>query len=127
MRTPNSIRYLLIKAAKYFQIDFLCDICDVIYILYSTYYFSSFLCSILAIMSESGLPFVHSDKDTADQANNMVSEYKMDILVSKLAVANIVFGSFFVVLDLAESEFDFLEQLSPKYTSIQNSIGRHEG
>src|SRR5450759_1846989 len=29
-------------------------------------------------MSESGLSFVHSDRDTSDQANNMVSEYEMD-------------------------------------------------
>jgi hypothetical protein len=80
-------------------------------------------------MSESGLSFVHSDKDTTDQANNMVSEYQMDILVSELTVANMVFGNSFVVLDPSESEFDFLEQLSPKYTSIQknDSTGRHEG
>jgi len=80
-------------------------------------------------MSESGLSFVHSDKDTADQANNMVSEYEMDTLVSELTVADMVFGNSFVVLDPAESEFDFLEQLSPKYMSIKknDTTGRHEG
>jgi hypothetical protein len=59
----------------------------------------------------------------------MVSEYQMDILVSELTVTNMVFGNSFVVLDPSESEFDFLEQLSPKYTSIQknDSTGRHEG
>ena len=31
-------------------------------------------------MSESGLSFIHSDRDTSEQANNMVSEYEMDTI-----------------------------------------------
>ncbi len=80
-------------------------------------------------MSESGLSFIHSDRDISEQANNMVSEYEMDTLVSELAVANMVFGNSFTVLDPAESDFDFLEQLSPRYIKVQKNseTGRHEG
>jgi hypothetical protein len=46
-------------------------------------------------MSMSGLSFIHSDRDTRDMVNNMVSEYEMDTLVSELAVANMVFGNSF--------------------------------
>lgn len=80
-------------------------------------------------MSESGLSFMHSDKDTSEQANNIVSEYEMDTLVSELTVANMVFGNSFTVLDPAESDFDFLEQLCPRYITVQKNseTGRHEG
>jgi len=80
-------------------------------------------------MSESGLTFVHPDRDTSDQANNMVSEYEMDTLVSELTVANMVFGNSFTVLDPAGSDFDFLEQLSPRYITVQKNseTGRHDG
>ncbi len=80
-------------------------------------------------MSESGLSFIHSDRDTRDLANNMVSEYEMDTLVSELTVANMVFGNSFVVLDPAESDFDFLKQLNPRYITVQKNseIGRHDG
>ncbi len=80
-------------------------------------------------MSESGLSFIHPDRDTSEQANNMVSEYEMDTLVSELTVANMVFGNSFTVLDPAESDFDFLEQLSPRYITVQKNseTGRHEG
>lgn len=73
--------------------------------------------------------FIHSDRDISEQANNMVSEYEMDTLVSEPTVANIVFGNSFTVLDPAESDFDFLEQLSPSYITVQKSseTGRHEG
>ncbi len=80
-------------------------------------------------MSESGLSFIHSDRDTREQANNMVSEYEMDTMVSERTIANMVFGNSFVVLDPAESDFDFLEQLSPRYITVQKNsdTGRHEG
>jgi hypothetical protein len=80
-------------------------------------------------ISESGLSFIHSDRDTSEQANNMVSEYEMDTLVSELTVASMVFGNSFMVLDPAESDFDFLEQLSPRYITVQKNseTGRHEG
>jgi len=79
-------------------------------------------------MSESGLSFVHSDRDTSEQANNMVSEYEMDTLVSELTVTNMVFGNSFTVLDPAESDFDFLEQLNPRYITVQKNseTGRHD-
>jgi hypothetical protein len=40
-----------------------------------------------------------------------------------------VFGNSFIVLDPAESDFDFLEQLSPRYITVQKNseTGRHEG
>jgi hypothetical protein len=80
-------------------------------------------------MSESGLSFTHSDRDISDQANNMVSEYEMDTMISELTVANLVFGNSFTVLDPAESDFDFLEQLSPRYITVQKNseTGRHDG
>jgi hypothetical protein len=80
-------------------------------------------------MSESGLTFIHPDRDASEHANNMVSEYEMDTLVSELTVANMVFGNSFTVLDSAESDFDFLEQLSPRYITVQKNseTGRHEG
>jgi uncharacterized protein YycO len=43
-------------------------------------------------MSESGLSFVHSDRDTPEKANNMVSEYD-GYQISELTVANMVFGN----------------------------------
>lgn len=80
-------------------------------------------------MSESGLSFVHSDKDTAGQANDMAREYEMDTLISELTVADMVFGNSFVVLDPGSSDFNFLEQLSPRYITVQKNseTGRHEG
>ncbi len=80
-------------------------------------------------MSESGLSFVHSDIDLNRQANDMVSEYAMDTMVSELTVSSMVFGNSFVVLDPSNPDFDFLEQLSPRYIAIQKDpeIGRHNG
>ncbi|MDO8728121.1 MAG: hypothetical protein Q7J35_18870 [Candidatus Methanoperedens sp.] len=80
-------------------------------------------------MSESGLSFVHPDRDTSDQANNMVSEYEMDTMISELTVANMVFGNSFIVLDPTNPDFDFLEQLSPRYIAVQKDpdTGRHNG
>jgi hypothetical protein len=80
-------------------------------------------------MSESGLSFVHSNKDTAEQANEMVKEYELDTLVSELTVADMVFGNSFVVTDPESKDFDFLEQLSPRYMSIKKAddTGRFDG
>lgn len=47
-------------------------------------------------MSESGLFFIHPDRDASEQVNNMVSEYEMDTLVLELTVANMVFGNSFL-------------------------------
>jgi len=80
-------------------------------------------------MSESGLSFVHPDNDLNSQANDMVSEYAMDTMVSELTVSSMVFGNSFIVLDQANTDFDFLEQLSPRYITVQKDpdTGRHNG
>jgi hypothetical protein len=59
----------------------------------------------------------------------MVSEYEMDTLVSELTAANMVFGNSFTVLDPSESDFDLLEQLNPRYITVQKNseTGRHDG
>ena len=80
-------------------------------------------------MSESGLSFVHSDKSIAEQANDTVKEYELDTLVSELTVADMVFGNSFVVTDPASKDFDFLEQLNPRYMAVKKSdgTGRFDG
>lgn len=62
-------------------------------------------------MSESGLSFIHPDRNISEQANNMVSEYEMDTLVSERTIANMVFGNSFTVLDPAESVTAYMEEL----------------
>jgi len=80
-------------------------------------------------MSESGLSFVHQDNDLNSHANDMVSEYALDTMVSELTVSSMVFGNSFIVLDPANPDFDFLEQLSPRYIAVQKDpdTGRHNG
>ncbi len=78
-------------------------------------------------MAESGISFTHQDKDLMLQSNELAAEYELNTLISELTIANMVFGNSFPVIDPDNSEFDFLEQLSPKSLSINNENGRHAG
>ncbi len=78
-------------------------------------------------MAESGISFTHQDKDLMLQSNDLAAEYELNTLISELTIANMVFGNSFPVIDPNNSEFDFLEQLSPKSLSINNENGRHAG